>query len=215
MIVARSAARSDFRSVRRALVLILVAAAASAAPRMATAADPERMATITVRVYQTADLSYEMEQKVLSEAEAVLRTAAVDVQWRMCTPAGNWPRCEAVPESSDLILRIVRTPGAPNGDDTMLGAAVVDRRGGGGVLATVYVDHAAVVARDANSDVGVLLGRVAAHELGHLITRTSAHSPRGLMRALWRRSEIQRNRAEDWAFTAGDVAVMRRTPGVT
>jgi hypothetical protein len=58
----------------------------------------------------------------------------------------------------------------------------------------------------------VLLGRVAAHELGHLMMRTSAHPRRGLMRPNWTPNEIRRNRQADWAFTAGDVAAMRQ-PG--
>jgi hypothetical protein len=92
-----------------------------------------------------------------------------------------------------------------------LGAALVVRREGG-VLPTVYVDCVASLATAAGADVAVLLGRVSAHELGHLMMRTSAHARRGLMRPHWTSNEIRRNRPPDWAFTEGDVAAMRQ-PG--
>ena len=80
------------------------------------------------------------------------------------------------------------------------------------MLATVYVTCVAWLATAARTDVTVLLGRVAAHELGHLVIRTSAHARRGLMRPHWTPDEVRRNRASDWAFTAADVAAMRQ-PG--
>jgi hypothetical protein len=76
----------------------------------------------------------------------------------------------------------------------------------------VYVNCVASLATAARADVAVLLGRVAAHELGHLMMRTSAHARRGLMRPNWTLNEIRRNRPADWAFTEGDVAAMRQ-PG--
>jgi hypothetical protein len=58
------------------------------------------------------------------------------------------------------------------------------------VLATVYVTCVAWLATAARTDVAVLLGRVAAHELGHLVIRTSAHARRGLMRPHWTPDEV-------------------------
>lgn len=56
----------------------------------------------------------------------------------------------------------------------------------------------------------MLLGRVVAHELGHLMMHTSSHAHRGLMRANWTPHEVRRNLAADWAFTADDIAAMSR-----
>jgi hypothetical protein len=73
----------------------------------------------------------------------------------------------------------------------------------------VHFSCVAWLAKTAGTDVAVLLGRVIAHELGHLLRRTSAHARHGLMRPNWTPDEVRRNRAADWAFTAGDVAAMR------
>ena len=62
----------------------------------------------------------------------------------------------------------------------------------------------------AGTDVAVLLGRVAAHELGHLMMHTTAHARRGLMRPNWTPYEVRRNRLADWEFTAEDVTAMRQ-----
>jgi hypothetical protein len=107
---------------------------------------------------------------------------------------------------------LVVREGAPCQDTSAtLGEALVVRPAGG-VLAAVNVHCVAWLATAARTDVAVLLGRVAAHELGHLMMRTPAHARRGLMRPHWTPDEVRRNRAADWAFTAGDVAAMRQ-PG--
>ena len=162
---------------------------------------------LTVRVYQTAGLPSMLEQRALAEAETVLRAELVDVRWQECTGLNPSPACDVPPGSSELLL-VVRE-GAPCQDTSAtLGEALVVRRAGG-VLATVHFSCVAWLATVARTDVAVLLGRVTAHELGHLLMRTSAHARRGLMRPNWTPDEVRRNRAADWAFTAGDVAAMR------
>ena len=151
-----------------------------------------------------------MELRALAEAETVLRAGLVDVRWQVCTGLNSSPTCDVPPGPSELLL-VVRE-GAPCQDTSAtLGEAWVIRRAGG-LLATVYVNCVAWLATAARTDVAVLLGRVAAHELGHLMMRTSSHARRGLMRPNWTPDEIRRNRAADWAFTAADVAAMRQ-PG--
>lgn len=59
-------------------------------------------------------------------------------------------------------------------------------------------------------DDGVLLGRVIAHELGHLLLGTSDHSARGLMRANWSDREIESGLGSDWLLTPKDAARMRQ-----
>jgi hypothetical protein len=186
------------------LALILASAAAWTSLPVLTAAEDLRT-TITVRVYQTAGLSSTLEQRALTEAETVLRTALVDVRWEKCAGLNPSPACDVPPGPSELLLRVVREENP--GQDTILGSAVVVR-GSGGVLATVYADQVARLAREAQSDVAVLLGRVAAHELGHLRMNTTAHARHGLMRANWTPCEVRRDVAADWSFTAGDRAAM-------
>ena len=165
---------------------------------------------LTVRVYQKAGLPPALEQRALAEAETVLRAGLVDVRWHDCAGPESSPICTVPPGPSELLL-VVRA-GPPCQDTAAaLGEAVVVRRAGG-VLATVNVNCVTWLATAARTDVAVLLGRVVAHELGHLMMRTSSHTRRGLMRAYWTPQEVRRNQAADWAFTAEDVGAMRELP---
>ena len=191
------------------IALILVAAAALT-PATSLTAEEALRTSVTVRVYQTADLPLALEQRVLAEADAVLRGALIDVRWRKCAERISAAACVDPPESSELLLRIA-LEGIPRKDrPRTLGLAIVSRCTGG-QLASVYVDRVTTLADEAATDVAVLLGRVAAHELAHLMMGTSVHhARRGLMRPNWTLAEVRRNRAADWVFTTEDVAAIRR-----
>jgi len=96
----------------------------------------------------------------------------------------------------------------------VLGNALMRRRTGAAVLATVYAAQVQELAHAAGTDAAVLLGRVVAHEIGHLLMRTTRHARHGLMRPQWTRDEVRLNRAADWAFTSEDVMAMRLPDGV-
>jgi len=191
------------------LALIVAAVATWTSPTIVTAA-ADLPASITVRVYQNvAALPTMLEQRALAEAGTVLRAARVDVRWRECTGSNASAACDGPPEPSELLL-VVRGGGVCRDTPLTLGNAIVGR-GPGGVLANVYFGCVERLARLTRTDIGVLLGRVAAHELGHLMMRSSAHATHGLMRPHWTPDEVRRNSAADWVFTAGDVAAMRES----
>jgi hypothetical protein len=178
-------------------------------PAALTAAAVPRIA-LTVRLYQTARLPSALRTRALAEAEAVLRAGLVSVHWQECTGVSPSPACSLPPGPSEFLL-VVREGTRCQDRSPTLGRSWVVRRGGG-VLATVYVNCVAWLAGSARTDVAILLGRVVAHELGHLMMRTSAHPSRGLMRPHWTQDELRRDRAADWAFTAADVTAMHQ-PG--
>lgn len=190
--------------MRPALILACAAVWTSSA---AVTADAVPRIALTVRVYQIAGLPSALEQRALAEAETVLRAGLVEVHWQDCAGLDSSPTCDVPPEPSELLL-VVRE-GEPCQDvPATLGKAFVVHRAGG-VLATVYVSCVESLATAAQTDVAVLLGRVAAHELGHLMMRSVVHARHGLMRPKWTPDEVRRNRAVDWTFTAEDVAAMR------
>lgn len=192
--------------------LLIAGAAGSTTTTARTAAIGP--AAVTVRVYQTADLSAAIEQRALAEVDAALRPALVDVHWRTCSGARPCAACLTTLASSEFILRIERNPYSGTDRPSVMGEALVVRRQGG-VLASVYVDRVAKLAADTKGDVAVLLGRVIAHELAHLLMHTVTHPRAGLMRANWTREEVRRNRAADWMFTPDDVAAMHRSRAST
>ena len=191
------------------LALLLACAAVSTSPTALAAVAHHRRA-LTVRVYQIAGLPSALEKRALAEARTLLGRGLVDVRWQKCTSPNSSPICTVPPERSELLL-VLREGARCQDKPATLGEAIVGRQERG-VLATVYVSCVTWLATAAGTDVGVLLGRVTAHELGHLMIGDAAHARRGLMRANWTSDEVRRNRAADWAFTAADVAAMRQ-PG--
>jgi hypothetical protein len=196
--VSSSAYRLGFLFVCAAVWTCSTALTAMAAPRT----------TLTVRVYQIAGLPRLLEQRALAEAEIVLRSALVDVHWRKCTGRVRSAACSSPPAPLELLL-VVRD-GAPCEDTPVtLGKAWVERDAGG-VFATLYFNCVESLAMSTRTDVALLLGRVAAHELGHLMMHRSTHARHGLMRPNWTPDEVRRNLLADWEFTAGDVTAMRQ-----
>lgn len=90
-----------------------------------------------------------------------------------------------------------------------LGYSLVDTRARIGALATVYVDRIAGLADNCDIDVGTLLGRAMAHEIGHLLLGTPEHADTGLMQALWSRESIRGSADAQWLFNARDSRKMR------
>jgi hypothetical protein len=206
-----SSSVSKFTRVRHRttyrLGLIFVCAAVWTCSTALTAMAAPRT-TMTVRVYQIAGLPRLLEQRALAEAEIVLRSALVDVRWRKCSGLPRSEACSLPPAPLELLL-VVRDGGPCEESPATLGKALVDRNAGG-IVATVYLNCVEWLATSTRTDVAVLLGRVAAHELGHLMMRSSAHAHRGLMRPNWTPDEVRRNDMVDWEFTAGDVTAMRQ-----
>src|SRR5688572_1197026 len=190
-------------------VLALVIAGLAGMGRAPLAAAGPVDADLTVRVYQTAGLSSAIERRALEEAARVLRPALVAVRWRLCSGPNPAPPCDRPLGHAELSVRIVRRGVVRRDATNALGTALV-APGRGGVLATVYVDQIEELSMAARTDAAVLLGRATAHEIGHLLMRTSGHAPCGLMRATWTEQEVRRNHPLDWMFTAGDVVAMHR-----
>lgn len=175
--------------------------------QQAAAAGEDARIAVTVRVYQSSRLQYRFGQRARTEAERLLRSAQVHVVWMECVAVDPDPACRARPGVSELVLRVV-DDGTPD-QSTSLGTALVVPHATG-LFATLYSGRVTRIANETDTEAAVLLGRVAAHELGHLLMNTTGHGRRGLMRPTWTRREIARNRAEDWAFTTADMAAMRQ-----
>jgi hypothetical protein len=168
---------------------------------------------LTVRVYDNAGVPKGVLRTALETAATTLRPAELEVAWLTCSGLGG--RCMTPPGRGELVVRLVRsTPSSQVSDDNSLGTALIDPATGTGVLATVYVDRVERLARGSEGELGTLLGRAMAHEIGHLLMGHTAHAARGLMRPRWTRAEIARNARADWRFDTPDVRAIRARTGM-
>jgi hypothetical protein len=166
------------------------------------------------RIYDTASGDVAKRAAAIRTAAAIVEAAGIDAEWHDCSRDGADYPCRSVRRKGDLIVRIMPTfvpgvgsaPGtiptrlALDGSDLQLGSAAVDPHTRTGVMATIYHDRVQTVAQRAGLDYNRLLGRAIAHEIGHLVLRSSGHRASGLMRAVWTDEELAENRPEDWLF---------------
>jgi hypothetical protein len=66
-------------------------------------------------------------------------------------------------------------------------------------LASIFWDNIEATAKRLNVDAALLMGRVIAHEIGHLLGM-SKHSDVGLMRRHWSDDTLRRDRDLDFRF---------------
>lgn len=148
-------------------------------------------------------------------AQAIFREAGLDLQLLFCAPgagpmADSHTACGAMPPSA-MIVRIMPEPRTVQ-ESQRPGCALVDETTLIGAVASVYEDRIAKVERRLGLDPGVLLGRVMAHEIGHLLG-IAAHSHGGLMRGNWSLRDLKQDHAR-FLFAAHEAEELRERAAV-
>jgi hypothetical protein len=199
-------------TTRLAVVAVTAVTAVTASPVAATSIiDTMTNPGLVVRVYDATALPPEDGEAALGTAGAILEAAGLEVRWRACGDTFVRPAadpCLAPLAANELAVRLVRLPPARTAP-VPLGYSLVDTELRGGSLATVYVDRVANLASLCEIDVHTILGRAVAHEIGHLLLGTRDHAHVGVMRAVWSRETLRRDRAGDWMFTSRDGRALR------
>lgn len=163
---------------------------------------------VTVRLLDYVNLPAGERSEVAATAKRVLAQAGVAVEFVECFSGGvetGTPACTAPLGPADLILRILQPKFAAKGEQ--LGYAAMTSEGGAYI--TVFINPAQRKARVGSLDDGVFLGHAVAHEIGHLLLGSNAHSSSGIMRPVWRPVD------EEWmvkgvlVFDAGQAKQMR------
>lgn len=170
--------------------------------------------TITVRVYDLYGLPPEQRARALALAAETLAHANVSSTWIDCSRVDGVapPACLDVLKEGEMVLRF---QGRTERGDHILGTAIV-QDDGPCVLASVYAGTVADRSAKTGLPMWLILGRVTAHEIGHLLLGTNSHAPNGLMKASW---NLRRPHIDEWRFTRADAAKIRgrllsRTEGV-
>jgi hypothetical protein len=162
--------------------------------------------TITVRVYDLYGLPPAERAAALTVASETLAQAGVDAAWIDCSRVGDVvpAPCLRALQPGEMVLRIQDRTARGN---HILGTAIVQERGPS-VVASIYAESVSDRSIKSGVPYAILLGRVTAHEIGHLLIGTNSHAPRGLMRASW---DLKFPHPSEWRFTREDAVKMRRT----
>jgi hypothetical protein len=161
--------------------------------------------SVTVRVYDLYGLPPEQRARALALAAETLAHANVSTTWIDCSRVDGVapPACVAVLKEGELVLRF---QGRTERGEHILGSAIVQDTGPS-VLASVYAGAIADRSARTGLPMATILGRVTAHEIGHLLLGTNSHAPNGLMQASW---NLRRPHVSEWRFTRNDAEKMRR-----
>jgi hypothetical protein len=174
----------------------------------------ESPVSLTVRLYNSAGIAPSDIDLARTVAGPILRETGVEVTFRRCArlEAGvPVDRCDDPLKASEVVVRLIDAPHfnlAQSAD--VLGVAYVVPDSNRGWLATLYADRIAGAAARTDLDRGTLLGRVMAHEIGHLLIGLHYHGPTGVMRAEWSEELLERSDEAEWRFSSLELSAMQR-----
>ena len=185
-------------------------------------AEPEvgELRDLPIHFYNLASVPERCLGRALSRAGAVLASAAINPVW--LPGEADAPEARIVdlgkqkdPKGPDpvkresLVLVLAKSvpvsyaPGA-------LGIAFPSSDTG--VSAIVFYDRINKFTLTQQADGPTVLGLAIAHEIGHMLLRSSAHSEFGIMKSLWTRSDLQCAEARLARFTRAERDTIRTQP---
>jgi hypothetical protein len=147
---------------------------------------------VVVTVYNDARISSDLITQAEQRAAEIFWRAALEVIWVNCT-ALNGARdaaCAQVEGSNPFVLRIIPRV-ASSTSAAAFGVAFL-AKDGTGRYADVFWQRVQELHENSNVGVAGILGSVMAHEIGHLLLGSNAHSVSGIMRAHWEAAELRR-----------------------
>jgi hypothetical protein len=178
--------------------------------------------TVTVRVYNYAEVPNGVLGGAEKEASRIFAAAGIGTEWLDCPTSrvqersGPAPSGEAVAhcarplDGTDILLRVLpgSTPARHAFGERMFGFAE------GKSVASVFYKRIENLTWGLDGDeheTPVLLGEVIAHEIGHLLLGTNSHSATGIMSARWDREYLRLARMGFQRFSPEQSSAMRET----
>jgi hypothetical protein len=191
---------------------ILLTLALAGQPTTVPALDAiERTAVRVVMVLVPAGTLPAPPAIVRREVQRIWQTAGLDIQWRDAATADE--------VRADRIIAVHLTDDAVDGVQLPAGALGGVPTVNGQMRRTIFVSPSAVerlvsaggATRDSSAFALLysrMVGRVVAHELGHLLLHSSEHRSSGLMRAMFVGRDVVSTDARRFALADADVALV-------
>jgi len=170
---------------------------------------------ITVRVHDYVGLKRGTLERAESEVTRILREAGIDTAWVDCPltapELAQYPACLAATNLPHIDLNILPHDMATRMSmpDTTLGFTSLMQDGQRAYEASMFYDRIRQEAESTGGSLASILGHAAAHELGHLLLRSSGHSGAGIMRAKWTPDDFRLASRGQLLFTSEQAQVIR------
>jgi hypothetical protein len=170
-----------------------------ASPRPAVA-EPSESATISVLLLNQAEVAPETLERAKAEATRIYRGLGITLAW---TDADE-------PVDYRFTVKVVPKTIAGKGIDGRAMGVAAGTRERRGTLAYAFYSRIEDVTRAIGADIGVILGHVIAHEIGHLLLPYDSHARNGLMQGGWDQEQARRAEMGLVTFTPDEAALIRR-----
>ncbi len=147
---------------------------------------------MAISVFNDSRISSEILTQAEEVSSHVFGQAGIHVDWVNCSPADEAPSGKVACRQAiqqNLQLHIVRR--SLNLRDSILGISYL-ASDGTGFQADIFFEGIERMGHETFVDPAIILGHVAAHEIGHLLLGTNSHSSEGIMRAHWKMDELAR-----------------------
>lgn len=147
---------------------------------------------ISVSVFSDVQVPELVMKTAEQSASRIFSRAGIEVAWINCQHGlGEAPSadCTKTYSPGDIVLRITRHVSGTTSDSAFGIAWLADARRGR--YADVFWPRVEDFHSTSNLDVGLVLGAVMAHEMGHLLLGINSHSVKGLMQPRWRTAELE------------------------
>ena len=163
---------------------------------------------ITVLVHDSAQVAPSVLDGAETETARIFRAAGVEIEWVGCSSRSAIveDECHVIPGSNQFVLHIV--PTGNTSSDLVFGLAFLGADGVG-KYCDVFYKRVAEAHHQSGVNLSVLLGMVAAHELGHLLLGSHAHSYVGIMSPVWRGEVLLRMEMGSLLFTSEQASAMK------
>lgn len=160
---------------------------------------------VTLRVYDYVQAKDAALKQAETEAGAILATGGISARWVDCPTSHavlkDFPDCQSALKVTDYVVTIL--PAAMDArlrhSEDALGSANESEEGFG--RAQIFYDKIHMMAGGNTAPFSALLGRVMAHEIGHLLLGDNAHSRRGIMQAAWADRQLAMRADAEMIFT--------------
>lgn len=141
---------------------------------------------ITVLVMNTAKIPQATIRRAEAEARHIFRAAGIETEWIDCFRVQT---CHHLLGPREFVLNIVSD--GKTSTDLVFGVAFLGPEGLG-KYSDVFFNRMEAAYASSGRNIARLLGTVAAHELGHLLLGSHAHSNAGIMTATWKEETLRR-----------------------
>jgi hypothetical protein len=167
------------------------------APREASLIWQGPASVITIRLHNYAAVPKRLLERAQKEAGRVLSQAGVELHWVDCPiPRADLERYPPCPETGGLNMidlnllprKMAELAKQPN---RTLGLTPMSKERQRVSITMVFVDLVKEHTRLGQASVSQLLAYAIAHEMGHILLRTSTHSSTGIMRSDWTATDLQ------------------------